>query len=1083
MRMFTQIRHFLAAPVFEDEDKTRVAGLLNTILLAVLALSVMYGIASLFVYPDPVPVLAFIGIVVLLGLGALSLMRSGRVRFACVSLSFVLWGIVTLGVFDFGGVRGPSFSGYFVVILIAGLLLGGRVGIAFAGLSIVAGLGMLYAETSGILPPSPIPITPASTWTLMTAILVLAAVLLYLATRGLNDALEHARRNERAVAESNRKLQLEITELAQAEEALRQGEAKYRNLLENIPQKVFYKDKDSIYVTINPSYARDFGLEPADFVGRTDFDFFPRELAEKYRADDKRIMDAGVTEELDESYVRQKEQRTVHTLKTPVRDGQGNIVGILGISWDVTERKQAEEALRVSEERFALAVQGSSDGLWDWDIQNSSLYWSPRLKELLGYADDELDVDFETFDSHLHPDDRERMGAAIEAHLKDRGSYDVEQRLRTKSGEYRWFRARGQALWDDAGNPLRMIGFTTDITERKRAEEALKTYARIQAALFQLSTDLAAALDEADICRKVVRGLHDTLGYDYLGLFLVDQSTGERVLQASIGWPDAPSNWRIPPGHGLSERPLLDGQLHYTLDVTGDPRYIPGLNSGAEVDVPLRIGEKVLGVLVVESEQPNGFDQDDFAVLSAAANQAAIAIENARLHTDTQRQLQEQIALREAGAVITSTLDLADVLSRIVQQMGQAIDVTSAYICSCEPETMAYTVLAEYVGPQACGREQVSDLGATYVQDDIEFLETMEAGQHDISHIGDPDLSESERAHMQQYGAQTMLYIPLRIKGRLVGVTELWESRRRREFTSKEIALCQGVAQQAAIALENARLYEQAQQEIAERKRAEEQLRRYAAELEQSNEELKAFAYTASHDLRAPLVNLRGFAAELRAALAVIGSAMIIALPHLDEKRQPAVTKVLQEDIPEALGFIDSSVTHMHSLTKALSKLSRLGRRELKFEPVDMGALVQATLQTLARRIEEGQVKVTVGRLPEVMADRTSMEQVMSNLLNNAVLYLDPDRAGEIEITAERDHDETTFRVRDNGRGIAEEDMDKVFAPFRRAGRQDVPGEGMGLPYVQTLVRRHGGRIWCESQPGKGSTFYFTIPANVKSDS
>jgi signal transduction histidine kinase len=388
---------------------------------------------------------------------------------------------------------------------------------------------------------------------------------------------------------------------------------------------------------------------------------------------------------------------------------------------------------------------------------------------------------------------------------------------------------------------------------------------------------------------------------------------------------------------------------------------------------------------------------------------------------------------------------------------------------------MAYTVLAEYVGPQACARERVSDLSATYLEDDIEFLETLEAGQHDISHIDDPDLSESERAHMQQYGAQTMLYIPLRIKGRLVGFTELWESRRRREFTSEEIAWCQGIAQQAAIALENARLYEQAQQEISERKRAEEQLQRYAADLKQSNEEVKRFTYVASHNLRAPLVNLKGFSEELSYALEVIGSAMSTALPHLDERQQQAVTIALQEDVPEALGFIDCSVTRMDGLTKALLKLSRLGRHELKREPVDMNALVQETLQTLVRQIEEHQVKVTVGSLPTVVADRTSMEQIMGNLLNNAVLYLDPDRPGEIEITGERDHEKTTFRVRDNGRGIAEKDMDKVFAPFRRAGKQDVAGEGVGLAYVQTLVRRHGGRIWCESEPGVGTTFTFTL--------
>jgi PAS domain S-box-containing protein len=140
---------------------------------------------------------------------------------------------------------------------------------------------------------------------------------------------------------------------------------------------------------------------------------------------------------------------------------------------EITEHRRTEEALRVSEERFTLAVKGANDGIWDWDIANNSLYWSPRMKELLGYADDELDVDFDTLISHLHPDDRKHTTAAIEAHLKDRGLYDVEQRMCTKSGEYRWFRARGQALWDETGNPIRMVGSTSDITERKRTEEEL----------------------------------------------------------------------------------------------------------------------------------------------------------------------------------------------------------------------------------------------------------------------------------------------------------------------------------------------------------------------------------------------------------------------------------------------------------------------------------------------------------------------------------------------------------------------------------------------------------------------------------
>jgi PAS domain S-box-containing protein len=151
------------------------------------------------------------------------------------------------------------------------------------------------------------------------------------------------------------------------------------------------------------------------------------------------------------------------------KDAQGKIT-IYGLVSDITLRKQAEEALRQSEERFTLAVQGSNDGIWDWNISNNWLYWSPRLIELLGYSVDELDDSFDKFESRLHPDDKERVNAALAAHLKHEMPYDVEQRLRTKSDDYRWFRIRGQAVWDENGQPLRMVGSASDITEQKRVE-------------------------------------------------------------------------------------------------------------------------------------------------------------------------------------------------------------------------------------------------------------------------------------------------------------------------------------------------------------------------------------------------------------------------------------------------------------------------------------------------------------------------------------------------------------------------------------------------------------------------------------
>jgi PAS domain S-box-containing protein len=263
--------------------------------------------------------------------------------------------------------------------------------------------------------------------------------------------------------------------------------------------------------------------------------------------------------------------------------------------------------------------------------------------------------------------------------------------------------------------------------------------------------------------------------------------------------------------------------------------------------------------------------------------------------------------------------------------------------------------------------------------------------------------------------------------------------------------------------------------DITERRKAEEQLKRYAAELERSNEEVKNFAYIVSHDLRVPLVNLKGYTSELRTALGVIGANFDAALPHLIDEKRSAVATALHEDVPEALEFITNSVSRMDSFINAVLILARLGRQDLKPEPIDMNALLQTTVETMSHQLQERGIEVIVGSLPHVVADRTSMEQIMGNILSNAVKYLDSSRPGRIEVTAQANGAETTFRIRDNGRGIAAEDMGKVFAPFRRAGKQDTPGEGMGLAYVQTLLRRHGGRISCESELGKGTTFTFTI--------
>lgn len=252
--------------------------------------------------------------------------------------------------------------------------------------------------------------------------------------------------------------------------------------------------------------------------------------------------------------------------------------------------------------------------------------------------------------------------------------------------------------------------------------------------------------------------------------------------------------------------------------------------------------------------------------------------------------------------------------------------------------------------------------------------------------------------------------------------------------------------------------------------------------LEDANTELRQFAYILSHDLRAPLLNLKGFVSELRSSLRVVMEGCDSVLALVDQTTRHKMQDALQTDIPEALRFIESSADSMDHLAKSILRLSRLGRLMLEPVEVDTRAMIEKILHALAYQINQRGIKVTVGDLPAVTADFVSMEQIFGNILTNAVNYLDPNRPGEIDISAEQTEGETIFHIRDNGLGIAKEDMDKVFAPFRRAGKHSTPGEGMGLAYVLTLVRRHDGRIWYESEVGAGTTFSFTIPHHLPLD-
>jgi PAS domain S-box-containing protein len=850
-----------------------------------------------------------------------------------------------------------------------------------------------------------------------------------------------------AVAIENARLyeavQQELAERRRAEEALADERDLLHALMDNSPDQIYFKDVDSRFVRINQAQARILGVDPEGAVGKTDFDFFTLDHAREAYADEHKIIRSGqpLIDKIERILRADGQFRWVSSTKAPVLGNDGRVTGTVGITRDITERQRMDEALRESEVRFRQMAENIDQAFWlIGPGKDDRIYISPAYEKIWGcsckswYERPGLWLDA------VHPEDRERVAAKLQETPST--DYEIEYRIVRPDGTVRWIRNRAFPILDEQGRLRRTAGFSEDITERKWAEQALRESYEVVGTVLN-SVDADVYVSDLDSYRILFMNRHmqDSYGGDF---------TGEKCWKAF-------HNNSGPCDHCTNDQ---------LFDAEGNPS----------------------GVCAWEGQNPVtqkwyiNFDRvirwvdGHFVRLEVATD-----ITKVKKAEDTLRRQKEYLdALHATTLGLISRLQLSDLLEVIATRAAALAGSPSGFVFLHDPDRDELVMqvglgsVKEAVGLRVKPGEgvvgQVWQTGHTLVMDHYDTWE---------GRVADPRFD----------GIHSVAGIPLRSGDQAVGVIGLGYSDDDRSFEGDEIDVLSRFAELASIALDNAQLYTQLQQELAERKRAEkalrdseERLQVYAAELEQANEEVKRFAYIVSHDLRAPLVNMRGFATELRLTLDEIEAVMDAVVPHLDGEQRRAIECALHEDAPEALAFIDSSVAHMDSFISALLKLSRLGRCELKLERVDMNGIVASILPTLAHQITEHEGRVRVGELPEVVADRTSMEQVMGNILGNAVKYMTSQRPAEIEVSGERLAEETVFYVKDNGRGIAEEDMDKVFTPFRRAGSQDVPGEGMGLTYVQTLVRRHDGRIWCESELGAGTTFSFTISNRLESD-
>jgi PAS domain S-box-containing protein len=840
---------------------------------------------------------------------------------------------------------------------------------------------------------------------------------------------------------------IDITERKQVEDALRESEAKHKSMIANISDVIAIMAGDGTLKYKSPNIEKWFGWQPDDLVGTDGWATVHPDDLERIQKEFWMLLEKDNAQKTVEyRYLCKDGSYKLIELTAVNLTNDPNIHGVLMNYHDITERKQAEAALRESEagalrseSRLKIAQSVAHVGDWVWNIKDKQVEWSDEMYGIFGIKKNSYTGRLgDAIAQVIHPDDLYIVQPANAAAFAEKKP--VEYRILWPDGSIRNIVAEtGDAILDGSGTPIYLTGTCQDITERKRAEEDLRLGQQQYRDMFESNTAIKLLIDPIDgAIVKANQAAAEFYGWstnllETMKISQINTLTPEQI-KAEMRHAASMERTYFEFSHRLASGEVRDVEVH---------------SSPMESD-----RRKLLFSIIHDITERKQAEEE----LKKRINEISLlyrASQNIGRNLDLDRLLEtfhQQIAgIMACDTFFVSTYAEQEQLIRCVYANSEnsRLDVSGFPAIPLEPEgkgTQSQVIRSGRAWMINDHQAEVKKRQTRYYIDQNGAVEKFE------------DVSEDEDI------TRSAIILPLLFKEKVLGVIQIF-SYRLNAYSQENLNIAEALVAQFTIAYNNATLYSDAQRMIAERNQAEEEIRQLNADLEQrvaertaqltaANRELEAFSYSVSHDLRAPLRSLDGFSKVLLEDYA----------GQLDEPGKQYLTR------------IQEASQRMDQLINDLLKLSHITRADFTRQSVDLSALATHIAVELKAQSPDRCLEFEIAADMIVLGDGNLLKIVLENLLNNACKFTGRCPQAIIQVGRLEQDGQWVYFVRDNGAGFDMNYANKLFAAFQRLhSEKEFPGTGVGLATVQRIIHRHGGRVWAEGVVNQGATFYFTM--------